>query len=155
MRVYIESTIPSYIVARPARDLRQAARQQMTRDWWELQRGDHELLTSQLVLDEVAAGDRNMAQQRLAVMDGITLLRSTQEAEEIARTILNSALLPQKADSDAAHIALATVHNVDVLLTWNCRHIANASIVRRLRPMVETLNYSLPEIFTPEELLGD
>ena len=76
MRIYIESTIPSYVVARPARDLLQAARQQLTRDWWELKRNEHELFTSQVVLDEIAGGERAMAQQRLAVMAGIALLSS-------------------------------------------------------------------------------
>src|SRR6266571_848638 len=127
MRIYIESTIPSYVVARAARDLLQAARQQLTKDWWDLKRVQHELFTSQVVLDEISIGELAMAQQRLAVMTGITLLRSTDEAEKLTQRILDSGLLPTDADRDAAHIALATVHQMDVLLSWNCRHIANAA----------------------------
>jgi len=155
MRIYIESTIPSYVVARPARDLLQAARQQLTRDWWDLKREQQELFTSQVVLDEIAAGEREMAKRRLELIAGLTVLDLTPDAETLADRILHSGLLPVTADGDAAHIALATVHKLDILLTWNCRHIANAAIVGRLRRLVETQGHTLPEIYTPEELLGE
>src|SRR6266545_1859988 len=106
MRIYIESTIPSYVVARPARDLLQAARQQLTRDWGDLQREKHELFTSQVVLDEIAAGERAMAERRLELMAGIALLVSTPDVETLAADVLKSGLLPATADGDAAHIAL-------------------------------------------------
>ena len=155
MRIYIESTIPSYVVARPARDLVQAARQQLTRDWWDLQRERHELFTSQIVLDEIAAGEREMAQRRLVLMAGLTVLDLTPAAETLAERVLHSGLLPASADGDAAHIALATVHKLDILLTCNCRHIANAAIVGRLRRLAKAHGHTLPEIYTPEELLGE
>lgn len=155
MRIYIESTIPSYFVARPARDILQAARQQLTRDWWDIERAKHELFTSQVVLDEIASGEAAMARQRLAVVTGITLLRSTDEAEALTQRILASGLLPTDADRDAAHIALATVHEMDILLSWNCRHIANAAIQARLRRLAEKLGFALPVLCTPEELTGD
>jgi len=118
MRIYIESTIPSYVVARPARDILQAARQQLTRDWWELQRARHELFTSQVVLDEIAGGEQAMAERRREVMADIPLLISTQEVEALAAQVLQSGLLPKTADGDAAHIALATAYGMDILLTW-------------------------------------
>ncbi len=155
MRIYIESTIPSYVVARPARDLLQAARQQLTRDWWDFRREQHDLFTSQIVLDEIAAGEREMAKRRLKLVAGLTVLDLTPDAETLADRVLHSGLLPATADGDAAHIALATVHKLDILLTWNCRHIANAAIVGRLRRLVETHGHTLPEIYTPEELLGE
>ena len=155
MRICIESTIPSYVVARPARDLIQAARQQLTRDWWDLQREQHELFTSQVVLDEIAAGERVMAQRRIELMAGITVLDLTSAAESLADEVLQSGLLPATADGDAAHIALANTHGLDILLTWNCRHIANAAIVGRLRHLVATQGHKLPEIYTPEEFLGE
>lgn len=154
MLIYIESTIPSYVVARPARDLIQAAHQQLTRDWWDLQREKHELFTSQLVLDEIARGESEMAKRRLALLADLALLESTEEARNLTRSIMDSGLLPAKAEGDAAHIALATVHEMDILLTWNCRHIANASIVGQLRRMVAKHDYTLPEIYTPAELMG-
>lgn len=109
MRIYIESTIPSYIVARPARDLLQASRQQLTKDWWDLKRAQHELFTSQVVLDEIASGEAAMAQQRLDAMVQFKLLDLTDEANSLTKDILASGLLPASADRDAAHIALATV----------------------------------------------
>ena len=155
MRIYIESTIPSYVVARPARDLLQAARQQLTKDWWDLKRATHELFTSQVVLDEITSGEAAMARQRLTVMAGITLLRSTDEAETLTQRILDSGLLPPDADRDAAHIALATVHEMDILLSWNCRHIANAAIQSRLRRLAEKSGFALPVLCTPDELIGE
>ena len=155
MRIYIESTIPSYVVARPARDLLQAARQQLTRDWWESKRNQHELFTSQIVLDEIAAGEAEMAQQRLNLMVELTVLDLIDAAEELGDCFLQSGVMPAKADADAAHIALATVHRMDILVTWNCRHIANATIVGQLRRLALSEGFTLPEIATPEELLGD
>ena len=155
MRIYIESTIPSYVVARPARDLLQAARQQLTKDWWDSKRAKHELFTSQVVLDEISNGEAAMAQQRLDVMAGITLLDLTNEANSLTKDILASGLLPPDADRDAAHIALATVHEMDILLSWNCRHIANAAIQARLRRLVEKSGFALPVLCTPDELTGE
>lgn len=155
MRIYIESTIPSYVVARPARDLVQAARQQLTRDWWDLKRAKHELFMSQIVVDEIASGEAAMAQQRLDVMAGISLLDLTDEANSLTKEILASGLLPPDADRDAAHIALATVHEMDILLRWNCRHIANATIQSRLRRLAEKSGFVLPVLCTPDELTGE
>jgi hypothetical protein len=155
MRIYIESTIASYVVARPARDLLQAARQQLTKDWWDLRRARHELFTSQVVLDEIASGETAMAQKRLKTMSQIKLLDLTVEANALAKDILASGLLPINADRDAAHIALATVHEMDILLSWNCRHIANAAIQASLRRLVENSGFALPVLCTPEELTGE
>ncbi len=82
MRIYIESTIPSYVVARPARDLLQAARQQLTRDWWDLKRHKHELFTSQVVLGEIGFGEKPMAKRRLETMHGLPLLQAIDEVKE-------------------------------------------------------------------------
>jgi hypothetical protein len=153
MRIYIESTIPSYVVARPARDLLQAARQQLTRDWWDLKREQQELFTSQVVLDEIASGDPAMARLRVGLVAQIKLLDLTDNANALTKVILRSGVLPADADRDAAHIALATVHEMDILLTWNCRHIANAFIQAKLRKLADAAGFILPVICTPEELL--
>jgi hypothetical protein len=153
MRIYIESTIPSYVVARPARDLLQAARQQLARDWWDLEREQHELFTSQVVLDEIGSGEPAMARRRLELMAQIKLLDLTDDANALTKDILASGVLPGHAGRDAAHIALATVHGMELLLTWNCRHIANAAIQARLRKLAGAAGFALPVICTPEELL--
>jgi DNA phosphorothioation-dependent restriction protein DptG len=133
----------------------QAARQQLTRDWWETQRDKHDLFTSQIVLDEIASGDAAMAQRRLELMANTKLLDLTDDANAVTKDILRSGLLPAIANRDAAHIALATVHEMDILLTWNCRHIANAAIQLRLRNLVQAAGFILPVICTPEELMDD
>jgi len=153
MHFYIESTIPSYVVARPARDLLQAARQQLTRDWWDSQREKHELFTSQVVLDEIAFGEKAMAQLRLETLPAVPLLQVTDAVKELARKVLTSGLLPATLDRDATHIALASAYEMDILLSWNCRHIANAAIQTRLRRLVEAAGFTLPVICTPEELM--
>ena len=153
MRIYVESTIPSYVVARPARDLLQAARQQLAKDWWDWERNKHELFISQVVLDEIAFGEKEMAERRLETMRSVPLLRVTDQVKKLAVKILASALLPAKADRDATHIALASVYEMDILLTWNSRHIANAAIRLRLRKVVEAAGFTLPVICTPEELV--
>jgi hypothetical protein len=155
MRIYIESTIPSYVVARPARDLLQAARQQVTTDWWEAKRSEHELFVSQVVLDEIGFGEAAMARRRLDLVQELPLLEFTADVRDFARTVLDSGLLPREADRDAAHIAFGTVHAMDLLLSWNCRHIANAAIQTRLRELAESAGWTLPVICTPEELIGD
>ncbi len=155
MRIYIESTIPGYIVNRPARDLLQAARQRLTQDWWNLASHRHRLYTSQLVRDEVGKGELEMARKRLELIVKVPSLESTEAAQELAREILASRLLPARADSDAAHIALATVHRIEVILTWNCRHIANPVIADRLRYLALKSGYALPTICTPMEISGE
>jgi hypothetical protein len=155
MRIYVESTIPSYVFARPARDLLQAARQKLTKDWWDMKRAQHELFTSQVVLDEIASGETAMAQQRLNAMAQIKLPDLTDETIALTKDILVSGLLPASADRDAAHIALATAHEMDILLSWNCRHIANGAIQAPLRRLVENSGFALPVLCTPEELTGD
>jgi len=153
MRIYVESTIPSYVVARPARDLLQAARQQLTRDWWDERRANHELFTSQVVLDEIAFGEKAMAQLRLELMKAMPILPVTDDVKGFARKVQTSGLLPATADRDATHIALASAYELDILLTWNCRHIANATIQTRLRRLADAAGFTLPVICTPEELL--
>lgn len=124
--VYLETTIPSYLTAWPSRDLVIAAHQQVTRDWWEARRRNFELRISQFVLDEASSGDESASEARLQSLDGIPLLDVTESARELAEQILRAGAVPSKAALDAGHIAVAAVHGVDFLLTWNCRHIANA-----------------------------
>jgi predicted nucleic acid-binding protein len=153
MRIFVETTIPSYLVARSTRDVVQMARQQITRDWWERCRGSHELYTSQIVLDEAGAGDTAMARARLELLAPLPLLEISEAVLLFARQILDGGLLPPEADRDAAHIATATVHGLDALLSLNFRHLVNVSIQARLRRLALGEGYDLPAICTPEELM--
>lgn len=145
----------SYLTARPSRDVVAAAHQQISMDWWENRRKDFDLCTSQLVVDEARRGDPEIAQQRLRVLEAIPVLEVTDAAQKLAVTVVQEGLLPQTAFPDALHIAIATAHHVDYLLTWNCSHIANAEILPRVAAVCERLGMVLPYVCTPEELLGD
>lgn len=145
----------SYLTAKPSRDVVAAAHQQISIDWWEKRRKDFDLVASLLVVNEARLGHPEAAERRLAMLDGIPLLEVTDTAQELAVMIVHEGLLPQTAYPDALHIATATVHQVNYLLTWNCSHIANAEILPRIALLCERLGLSLPYICTPEELLGE
>jgi len=155
VRVFIETTIPSYLTAHPSKDILQLARQQVTREWWDNHRQAHALFTSQVVLDEAAKGDARQAEERLVILAHLTLIESLSRANELAQQILEAGILPRFAVQDAAIIALATVHRMDILLSWNCRHLANAAIQAPLRRLAAGQGFELPVICTPDELLED
>lgn len=154
-RLYLESTIPSYLVAAPSRDLLVAAHHQVTTDWWGRRRRGFELYVSQFVLDEIALGDPAVARRRTDAVRGIPLLSITEEVYGLAEAMVASKAIPRKAGTDAAHIALAAVHQMDFLLTWNCAHIANAAIIRSLERVCARWGVVCPVICTPEELMGE
>jgi PIN domain len=152
-RVYIETTFVSYLTARPSRDLVIAAHQQITHEWWDTRRASYELCVSQLVLDEAGAGDAQATQERLLVLRPMLVLETTADALELAKELLQAGALPAKAADDALHLAVAATKAVPFLMTWNCRHLANAV----MRPVIETVckakGFKAPIICTPEELL--
>lgn len=150
-RVYIETTVLSYLTALPTRDLVRAAHQQVTVEWWAA-RDEFELFVSDAVLAESRMGDPSAVARRLAAAHGLPALAATAEAQELAEALLTAAAMPRKAAIDAVHVAIAAVHGMDFLLTWNCAHIANAV----MRPRIETVcrdgGFEPPTICTPEEL---
>jgi hypothetical protein len=153
--VYLETTFISYLVARPSRDLLVAGHQQATQDWWANRRDSFECYVSQVVIDEAGVGDATEIQKRLAVIDSLLLVEVTQEAEILTQAILSSGVIPPRAARDAAHIAVAAVQEIDYLLTWNCKHLANAQIQRRIALVCDRLGQRMPLICTPEELMGE
>lgn len=153
--VYIETSIVSYLTARPARDLIAAAWQNATSSWWTTQRLRFELYTSQLVVEEAEQGDHDAARRRLAALSELPHLAITDEVTELAIALLKAGALPNAATGDAMHVALASYHEVDYLLTWNCRHIDNAEMKPLIRSVCINNGYQYPEICTPLELMGD
>lgn len=153
-RVYLETTVVSYLTARPSRSLVSAAHQQVTIDWWETRRHEFEVVVSELVLREAEAGDPVAAKRRLEALEGLPQLLLTEEALELANAFVAQGIIPAKVAEDGLHIAVATVHEVDYLLTWNCTHIANPEIQARLAAFLTRRQRFLPFICTPEELLG-
>jgi hypothetical protein len=153
--VYIETTIPSLLAARPSVTAREAARQQATQDWWIMHRQHYELFSSEVVWEEAEEGDAAMAQARLQFLKDTALLGETPAIRVLVEQFMKAGVLPVFADRDAAHIAYSCIHGIDYLLTWNCKHIANANIQRKLRKVAATNGYELPIICTPEELMYD
>lgn len=152
--VYLETTFISYLVARPSRDLIVAAHQQITLDWWENRRSQFQCSVSQVVIDEASVGDPTEVQKRLAVIAVLPNLALTDEANALTKAIMAAGILPPHVIRDAAHVAVAAVHAVDYLLTWNCKHLANAQIARRLSVVCGQLGRKMPILCTPEELMG-
>lgn len=153
--VYIETSILGYLTARPSRDLVVAANIEITREWWDTRRSYFQLYSSQAVIRETSQGDAQVAAQRLEIIRDFALLDLNQSVLDLAEQFLERSSLPTKADVDAIHIAAATIHGMDYLLTWNCKHIANAQIQRKLAEISFDSGYELPILCTPYELFGD
>jgi hypothetical protein len=149
-RVYIETTFVSYLTARPSRDLIVAGHQQITHDWWDTRRADYELCVSQLVLQEAGEGDPQAAEERLEALAAMTVLEIKEEGVDLAEELVRAGAVPAIAGNDALHIAIAAVHRMPYLLTWNCRHMANAT----LRAQIESVwveRGSRPRSFVPRK----
>ena len=153
--VYIETSIVSYLVARPTRDLILNARQQLTVQWWERKAQDFTLYTSGLVLDEAKKGDAGAAAKRLHALAGLPLIPISAEAIELAELLIQRHALPAKAADDALHISIAALHGINYVLTWNCRHIANAHMRKSIERTCRAAGYEPPALCTPEELGAD
>jgi hypothetical protein len=152
--VYIETTVVSYLVATPPAGTLGHQWQVWTEDWWRLRRPGFECVISAEVLREAAEGDPEASRRRLLALSRLTVLRRTQAVDELAAAILAAGPLPAKAKADAVHLAMASVYRLDYLLTWNLKHLANAMILARLRPVVEQLGSALPVVCTPLQLMG-
>lgn len=154
-RVYIETTIPSYLTARPSRDLITAAHQQITRDWWERNQTNYECYISQFVLDECGSGNNEMARRRLELLKDVPVLEIGDSTVQLSKRLLEVGAVPMKAQLDSLHIAVATANGMDYLVTWNMKHIANAFMKRSIEQACRDAGFDPPVICTPEELLGD
>lgn len=153
-KVYIETSIISYLTARLSRDLVIAGHQQITQDWWEFRRKNFDLYISQLVVSEAGRGDKEASEKRLSVLRDIPLLQFNDRITVFAQKIVSGKIMPEKAAADAVHIAVATIHKIDYLVTWNCSHIANAELRSRISKLGMECDYEIPVICTPEELMG-
>jgi hypothetical protein len=150
--VYVETSIVGYLTARSRDAVIFQARQELTRNWWFNRRAEYDLVVSQLVLDEAARGDDEAAAERLQLLAGIPLLhRADPRIDAIADELLVTRLLPEKARSDAMHVAITAVHAIDYLLTWNCKHIANADTLPKVYRLLTDMGYLPPLVVTPEE----
>ena len=152
-RVYIETTVISYLTARPARDVVIAGHQQITHDWWATASERFELVISELVREEAGAGDPDAVCARLTLLASLALLDATAEAQELAERLVSASAVPEAAMRDAAHIAIAAANGIEYLVTWNFRHIANAVTRPQIESVCRQAGFESPVICTPEELM--
>ena len=152
-KVYIETTVISYLTSRPNRDVIIAGHQQVTHEWWQTCRGKFDLVASQLVFQEATAGDPGAAREPLEVLQNLVLLEVSEEALALAQEFIRAGAVPEDAAEDALHLAIAVTNGVEYLLTWNCRHLANALMRTKIEEVCRSLGYEPVVICTPEELL--
>ena len=150
--VYIESSVISYLVARPSRDVVVAAHQAITEAWWQSQRAEFDLFVSSLVIQEISRGDAAASEKRLQAVDNIPLLATSPEAQRLAEDLLAKGAVPANSEEDALHIAIAAAGGIEFLLTWNFKHINNAQTKAVITTVVESHGFACPILCSPEEL---
>ena len=153
--VYLETTVVSYLTAKPSRDVVAAGHQQSTQDWWEDRRPDFRVVASQLVLQESGRGNMPAAQRRLDILKSVELLEITPEATTLARALVENGVVPDTSLEDALHVAIAVVNGCKYLVTWNYRHLASAGVRARIEAFCREKGYEPAIICTPEELMED
>jgi len=154
-KVYIETTIVSYLTGKPSRNLIIAAKQEITRSWWENEKENYELFVSEFVMKEAVLGDISASDLRMQKLQNIPLIVTEDKVLELGKAILEAGLIPQTYSDDAMHISVASVNGIDYLLTWNCKHIANANIKKKLMKLITGMGYAMPIICTPDELIKE
>lgn len=151
--VYLETSVIGYLASRRSADVIVAGKQQATHDWWNASRHSFDLFISQTVIKECSAGDPTAVAEREVFLQGIPVLSATPRTIEISRRLLQDVPLPVKAEIDALHIAITAEYRVNYLLTWNCKHIANASLRRRIEDVLTAMGLVPPLLCTPQELI--
>ena len=154
-KIYIETSVISYLTALPSNDLRAMANQNSTQEWWETRRGKFELLISEFVVAEASLGNPDAAQRRLAAIANLAELEANEAVRVLGKALILYHALPAKAEIDAYHVAIAAVHGVNFLLTWNCTHIANAATRPKIEATCRRFGYEPPIICTPLELMEE
>ena len=153
-KVYLETSVISYLTAWLSRDLVKAAHQQITQEWWS-KRTKFDLYVSQVVLQEASSGDPEAARLRIESLSGIPILTASPEVSALAQELVARGSLPTKAAVDAVHIAIAVINGIDYLLTWNCTHIANAAIRHKIEAICRQCGYEPVVLCTPEQLMEE
>lgn len=153
-KIYIETSVVSYLVARISKNIVIAAHQASTSDFWH-KLVDYEPYISDIVMQEASNGDETQAIQRCQKIEHFPILRIDDDVKELARQFLDLQIIPEKCPEDALHIAVAASHGMDFIVTWNFKHINNPFIRSRIRQVVEENGWNCPEICSPEEFLGN
>ena len=154
-KVYVETSVISYLTSRPSRDIVVAANQEVTRDWWGKARNRFDLYVSEAVVQEIKEGDPEAAAERKRNIMSVPMLIGSPEALALTKKFLSQGVVPARAATDALHVAMATVYGIDYVVTWNCKHIANALAQREIARVSRSCGYEPPVLCTPLELLED
>ncbi|HET7433217.1 MAG TPA: type II toxin-antitoxin system VapC family toxin [Thermoanaerobaculia bacterium] len=153
-RVYLETSVISYLIGwLNQRSILVAHNQEFTREWWSARRHEYELFSSAVAINEASRGEGPLANERLGFLAETTMLDITGAALSLARQLLSHTRIPAKADVDALHVAVATVHGMDYLLSWNCKHIVNGNILPQVYAVCRAAGFEPPFICTPLELM--
>lgn len=152
--LYLETTIPSYLLAEPSRDVISLGRQDITRTWWKRDHARYAIFVSEVVLKEAAEGDRSEIEKRIEFLEQSPVLESIPEIQRLVEMYLEEKVVPHGSGQDAAHLAFASIYWMDFLCTWNFKHLANVFALRRLRQVNEKRGLFVPLVCTPEELFG-
>ena len=151
--VYIETSIISYLTARTSKDLILATHQQLTLEWWQDVRPLVDCSVSPFVIQEISRGDRSAAQKRLDAISDLPVLGGNPEIQALSQTYFTKIGLPEKARLDATHLAAATWHEMDYLLSWNCKHIVTGRVQKTITEINHFLELKTPILCTPEALM--
>jgi len=151
---YIETSVVSYLTARPSKNIIIAGHQIVTKDFWE-QIDTRSTFISELVLQEASKGDENAAKLRLNAVNNLKELEIDEECKQLASLLIEQSVIPKEFPEDALHIAVASVHGMDAIVTWNFKHINNPLLRRKIKVVVEESGYKCPELCSPEEFLGE
>jgi hypothetical protein len=152
--LYLETSVVSYLTARPTHDVHAARKQLVTRHWWHNFRSQHAIFTSEVVCNEAERGDPHAAARRAEVLSGLASIHRTAQSNELAARIFARCKLPLRAELDAHHVAIAALNGLEIVLTWNCSHLANEHMIPLMRHACEAYGYAVPQIYTPEQLIG-
>ena len=152
-KVYVETTVVSYLVARPSHDTTLASRQQATRQLWEEHFDNFDFIISNVVVSEVREGDPIAAQRRLEVLANLTVLDMSPEANTLAQNLMDAGAVPENLRPDAQHIAIATVNNIEYLISWNYKHIVNEMKRQLINQVCRASGFQPPLLCTPAELI--
>ncbi|MBN1943826.1 MAG: type II toxin-antitoxin system VapC family toxin [Phycisphaerae bacterium] len=153
--LYLETTIVSYLTARPSRDIVILGHQETTRQWWETKRSEYRIFISPFVIEESSAGDPAASRKRIQILEEMDVLPVNSSLEKLSQELQKYLEIPDKARLDAIHLAFSILYELDYLLTWNCSHLANANALRKLARMAKERNYWLPIVCTPDEMISD
>jgi hypothetical protein len=153
--LYMETTIPSYLLAEPSRDVISLGRQDITRTWWKRDRARYAIFVSEIVIKEAGRGAPEEVEKRRKFLEQFPVLDTTPDVQALAKLYLEKGVVPPGNAEDAAHLAFASIHEMEYLCTWNFKHLANVLALARLRQLNEKRGIFVPQVCTPEELLGE